>query len=250
MVVKAPARSTKAHTNRVCAPSGHTCAYAKAGSSCMDNISLFAELPVDAKQELLAKSRRTSHRAGSIIVNEGDPIESVIIVRKGRIKTFRTSATGKEYVLEVLHDGQALWHGLFLDDHVYHYSVECLSKVELCRIHRADFETMLANHPAEALSIIRMLCTELDKAEERIMMLGIKSPRKRLAEYLLIRDQQCAGPEIKLKLEDIANSVGLRTETVSRNIAQFAREGLLERTGRGRLRIIDHEGLRSARRGN
>lgn len=241
--------AAKKSTNRVCAPSGHTCAYAKAGSSCMDNIRLFAGLPVDAKQELLAHSRHSSHTTGSIIVHEGDPIESVIIIRKGRIKTFRTSATGKEYVLEVLHDGQALWHGMFLEDHTYHYSVECLSKVEICRIHRADFEAMLSNHPSEALNIIRMVCTELDQAEERIMMLGIKSPRKRLAEYLLIRDQQCAGPEIKLKLDDIANSVGLRTETVSRNIAQFAREGLLERTGRGRLRIIDHEGLRRARRG-
>lgn len=239
----------KVNTNRVCAPSGHTCAYAKAGSSCMDNIRLFAGLPVDAKQELLARSRHVSHKAGSIIVHEGDPIDSVIVVRKGRIKTFRTSATGKEYILEILHDGQALWHGMFLDDHVYHYSVECLSHVELCLIHRADFENMLANHPAEALGIIRMVCTELDQAEERIMMLGIKSPRKRLAEYLLIRDQQCAGPEIKLKLDDIANSVGLRTETVSRNIAQFTREGLVERTGRGRLRIVDHEGLRAVRRG-
>lgn len=243
------AKPIVAQTNKVCAPSGHTCAYAKAGSSCMDNIRLFAGLPAEAKQELLSEARHTTHASGSIIVHEGDPIESVIVIRKGRIKTFRTSATGKEYVLEVLHDGQALWHGMFLDDHVYHYSVECLSKVELCRIHRADFEAMLANHPAEALSIIRMVCTELDQAEERIMMLGIKSPRKRLAEYLLIRDQQCAGPEIKLKLDDIANSVGLRTETVSRNIAQFAREGLLERTGRGRLRITDHEGLRRARRG-
>lgn len=239
-----------AATNKVCAPSGHTCAYAKAGSSCMDNIRLFADLPVDAKQELLAHARHTAYAKGSIIVNEGDPIESVIVVRSGRIKTFRTSATGKEYVIEVLHDGQALWHGLFLDDHIYHYSVECLSRVEICRIHRADFEAMLANHPTEALSIIRMLCTELDEAEERVMMLGIKSPRKRLAEYLLLRDQRCAGPEIHLKLEDIANSINLRPETVSRNIAQLEREGLVERTGRGRLRVVDQEGLLAARQGN
>lgn len=241
MAVKAP--------KGVCPPKSHNCAYARAGSSCMDNIRLFSGLPDDAKKELLEHARHTTHASGSIIVHEGDPIESVIVIRSGRIKTFRTSATGKEYVLEVLHDGQALWHGMFLDDHTYHYSVECLSRVAVCRIHRADFEAMLANHPSEALNIIRMVCTELDTAEERIMMLGIKSPRKRLAEYLLIRDQQCAGPEIKLKLEDIANSVDLRPETVSRNIAQFAREGLIERTGRGRLRIVDHDGLRAARKG-
>lgn len=76
------------------------------------------------------------------------------------------------------------------------------------------------------------------------MMLSIRDPRQRLAQYLLVRDQRCAGPEIHLKLEDIAASVGLRPETVSRNVARFAREGLIERPGRGRILIVDHAGLR------
>ena len=89
---------------------------------------------------------------------------------------------------------------------------------------------------------------QLDEAEERILMLSIRDPRQRLAKYLLARDQRCAGPEIRLKLEDIAASVGLRPETVSRNIARFAREGLIERPGRGRILVVDHEGLRTISR--
>lgn len=234
--------------SRLNLPAKHDCAYGRAGSSCMDNIRLFAGLPDEAKLALLSCSRRSTHPARSIIVHEGDPIESIIVVRTGRIKTFRTSPSGKEYVLDVLHDGQALWHGMFLEDHVYRYSVACLTRVEICRFHRADFEAVLASHPDVAMGIIRMVCTELDDAEERIMMLGIREPRKRLAEYLLIRDGRCAGPEIRLKIEDIANSVDLRPETVSRNIAQFVREGLVERPGRGRLRVVDYEGLKTVAR--
>lgn len=229
---------------RVCAGAGHDCAFSRVGSSCMDNIRLFADLPVDAKRELLSCSRHSKHDQGSIIVHEGDPVESIIVVRSGRIKTFRNGASGEEYVLDVLHDGQALWHGMFLEDHTYHYSVECLTPVRLCRFHRADFEALLANHPDVALGLIRMITTDLDDAEERIMMLSIRDPRQRLAEYLLIRDRRCSGPEIRLKLDDIGASVGLRPETVSRNIARFVREGLVQRTGRGRLLVIDHEGLR------
>ena len=229
--------------NRVCAGAGHDCAFSRAGSSCMDNIKLFAGLPVSAKRELLACARHAKCAQGSIIVHEGDPIESIIVVRSGRVKTFRSSATGEEYVIDVLHDGQALWHGMFTSDHIYRYSVECLTPVQLCRIHRADFEALLANHPDVALGLIRMVTTELDDAEEKIMMLSIRDPRQRLAEYLLIRDHRCAGPEIHLKLEDIAASVGLRPETVSRNIARFVREGLIQRTGRGRLLVVDREGL-------
>ena len=228
---------------RVCAGAGHDCAFSRAGSSCMDNIRLFADLPSPAKRELLARARHTTHESGAIIAHEGDPIESIIVVRSGRIKTYRSTSDGEQYVLDVLHDGQALWHGLFLDNHTYGYSVSCLTPVRLCRIHRADVEQMLANHPDVAMGLIRMVCTELDRAEERIMMLSIRDPRRRLAEYLLVRDRSCTGPEIHLKLEDIASSVGLRPETVSRNIARFDRERLVKRTGRGRLLVLDREGL-------
>lgn len=228
---------------RVCAGVGHDCAFSRAGSSCMDNIRLFAGLPPSAKRELLARARHTAHASGDIIVHEGDPIESIIVVRTGRIKTYRSTSDGEQHVLDVLHDGQALWHGLFLDNRTYGYSVSCLTPVRLCLIHRADVEQMLANHPDVAMGLIRMVCTELDRAEERIMMLSIRDPRRRLAEYLLVRDRSCTGPEIHLKLDDIASSVGLRPETVSRNIARFDREGLVRRTGRGRLLVLDREGL-------
>lgn len=228
---------------RVCAGVGHDCAFSRAGSSCMDNIRLFAGLPPSAKRELLARARHTAHTSGDIIVHEGDPIESIIVVRTGRIKTYRSTSDGEQHVLDVLHDGQALWHGLFLDNHTYGYSVSCLTPVRLCLIHRADVEQMLANHPDVAMGLIRMVCTELERAEERIMMLSIRDPRRRLAEYLLARGRSCTGPEIHLKLDDIASSVGLRPETVSRNIARFDREGLVRRTGRGRLLVLDREGL-------
>ena len=228
---------------RVCAGVGHDCAFSRAGSSCMDNIRLFAGLPPSAKRELLARARHTAHASGDIIVHEGDPIESIIVVRTGRIKTYRSTSDGEQHVLDVLHDGQALWHGLFLDNRTYGYSVSCLTPVRLCLIHRADVEQMLANHPDVAMGLIRMVCTELDRAEERIIMLSIRDPRRRLAEYLLARDRSCTGPEIHLKLDDIASSVGLRPETVSRNIARFDREGLVRRTGRGRLLVLDREGL-------
>ena len=226
---------------RVCAGVGHDCAFSRAGSSCMDNIRLFAGLPPSAKRELLARARHTTHASRDIIVHEGDPIESIIVVRTGRIKTYRSTSDGEQHVLDVLHDGQALWHGLFLDNRTYGYSVSCLTLVRLCLIHRADVEQMLANHPDVAMGL--MVCTELDRAEERIMMLSIRDPRRRLAEYLLTRDRSCTGPEIHLKLDDIASSVGLRPETVSRNIARFDREGLVRRMGRGRLLVLDREGL-------
>ena len=221
------------------------CAYGSDGATCMDHIRLFADLPLDAKHALSERASHDSYPKGTILVHEGDTIDSILIVRRGRIKTFRTDANGEEYVLDVLHDGQAIWHGMFLKDHAYHYSVACLTKVELCRIQRKDFEALIAEHPDVALNLIQMLGTELDDAEEKIMMLGIRDPKRRLAEYLLHRDERCINREINLKLEDIAASVGLRPETVSRILSAFEREELVKRLGRGRLKVLDRAGLQT-----
>lgn len=228
---------------RVCAGVGHDCAFSRAGSSCMDNIRLFAELPPSAKRELLARARHTAHASGDIIVHEGDPIDSIIVVRTGRIKTYRSTSDGEQHVLDVLpRRPGAVARAVPRQPHLRLLRL-VPHAVRLCLIHRADVEQMLANHPDVAMGLIRMVCTELDRAEERIMMLSIRDPRRRLAEYLLTRDRSCTGPEIHLKLDDIASSVGLRPETVSRNIARFDREGLVRRMGRGRLLVLDREGL-------
>ena len=210
---------------------------------CMERIRLFAGLPDQARKELARRSVHDSYPRGAVLVREGNPIDSILIVRHGRIKTFRQDPDGEEYVLDVLHDGQAIWHGMFLEDSVYHYSVGCLTPVDLCRIRRADFEALLSRDPQMAFGLIRMVCTELDDAEEKVMILSIRDPRRRLAEYLLHRERRCMHGEISLKLADIARSVSLRPETVSRTISAFERQGLVQRLGRGRLKLLDHAGM-------
>lgn len=214
------------------------------GASCLDGIRLFAKLPEDAKIDLMASAKLRSLSRGEVVVSEGDPISSIIVIRKGRVKTFRTDVDGEEIVLDVLHEGQAIWHGMFMDENVYHYSVGCLEDTEVCSIGRVSFERMLSSNPQASFAIIRMLSSELVEAEEKAMLLGVRDPRRRVAGYLLFRERRCLHGEISLKLEDIAGSVCLRPETVSRNVSRLVREGVVKRLGRGKLAVVDHERLR------
>ena len=212
---------------------------------CLEGIPLFTALPQDVRTRLAQDAHRGTYPRGSVIAHEGDPIDSVLIVYEGRVKTFHVNVDGEEHVLDVLHDGQAVWHGLFLPDHTYHYSVGCLTRVSLYAIRRQEFEDALLAHPEGALTLIHILSGELDAAEEKLMMLGVRDPKQRLAEYLLHRDARCLGGEIDLKLEDIARSVNLRSETVSRTLTSFEHDGLVMRLGRGRLKVLDHAALRN-----
>lgn len=208
-------------------------------------LDVFRELPDDARLELERHATVATYGKGDVLARPGDEIRSVLVVLHGKVKTFRTDAAGEEYLLDVLHDGEAIWHAIFRDDHVYHCCVAALSRVTVCLVPRETFLELLGEHPTMAMGLILTIGEKLVEAEDRIMTLGIRDPRRRLAGYLLERDRRCIGPGINLRLDDIASSVGLRPETVSRTISAFEREGLVARTGRGKLQVRDAEGLQA-----
>lgn len=211
--------------------------------TCLDGLDVFRELPDDVRHDLVRRSTVTTYRKGEALAHPGDPIRSVLVVIRGKVKTFRIDTEGEEYLLDVLHDGQAIWHSIFRDDHAYHCTVAALSEVTVCLVPRDVFMELIGEQPAMAMGLILAIGGRLAEAEDRIMTLGIRDPRRRLAAYLLDRDRHCIGPDINLRLDDIASSVGLRPETVSRTISAFEHEGLVTRRGRGKLRVRDHAGL-------
>ena len=219
---------------------------AEGSAHLLRRVRLLSALPEEARERLVASARQDVLPRGAIVAHEGDPIRDLLVVGRGRVKTFHVNADGGEQVLDVLYRGQSIWHGLFLPDHSYHYSVGCLTDTTLLSIARRDVEDALLAHPEGALRLVGILGVELDDAEEKLMLLGIRDPRQRLTEYLLHRDARCHGGEIALKLEDIARSINLRPETVSRHLSALEREGLVVRLGRGRMRLVSRQALRDA----
>lgn len=223
--------------------SAGSCPYRKDDTLCTSKIRLFRSLPVKAQEQLIAHSIPSTHPKGTILLQEGQQIDSILIIRKGRLKTCRLEANGEEHVLDILHDGQAIWHDMFLKDPVYHYSVVCLTDVSICEIRREEFLELLKQQPETAMSLIQMLSTELAEAKEKILLLSIRDPEVRLAGFLLDRDTRCIGPYISMRLDDIAASISLRPETVSRNLTKLEKKGLIRRIGQGKIQVIDRPTL-------
>ena len=95
-----------------------------------------------------------------------------------------------------------------------------------------------------AWSIITVLSRKLHDANERNMILSAKEPEVRVAKLLLYEVEHVSSPEIDLRLEDIAASLNLRPETVSRKLREMEKAGILKRTGKGKLHILDQEAIR------
>lgn len=220
------------------------CPFSHDGKYCISNIRLFKQLPLEVQKNLVMNSVQRSYARDSVIVSAGDEIENILIIKKGMAKIRTLDMDGDEHISDILHDGQAIWHGMFLEDHVYHYDVVCTTDVELCSISRQTFTDVIAKHPDIAMYLIEMLSTELQDADDKVYLLSIREPYYRLAGFLLNRDERCITGNIHLKLDEIAGSIALRPETVSRNLAKMEKDKLIERQGKGKIRVIDKARLK------
>ena len=213
------------------------------GGFCTTNVPLMEGLPVNVQVSLMEHSRHESLKKSSYLFREGEDVDSICIIRKGRVKLCRFDSLGREQIVTILADHDIIWEGMFLDGSVYPYSAVCLTNASICRIHRDDF-IKVVNDPAAAMNTIILLSKKLHDANERNMLLSTKDPMARLAGFLMYRVDRSIDEDIILKLDDIAASVSLRTETVSRKLRDLEKTGLIQRLGHARIRVLDRDALR------
>lgn len=214
------------------------------GHLCTADLPLFRELPEEVQESLCRYAVHRRHDKGSLLFLEGDPVNSIRIIEAGRVKLCRIDSDGQEYIMDVLSDGNSIWESLFVEDAVFTYSAVCLTDVSVCEISKDVFFGELDRHPGIERYLIALLSKRLEAAKEKALLLSIRSPRVRVAGFLLDRIRRFPEPEIHLKLDEIAASISLRQETVSRVLRQFEKEEILQRLGQGRIRILSRDGLR------
>ena len=181
---------------------------------------------------------------GDLLFHEGDRVSSIVIIKQGQVKLSTYEADGRENIIGIFADNDTIWEGVFSGERTYPYSAVCLTTTYCCFVRRSDVESAISD-PTVALRVIHMLSDKLHDANERSRILSISEPVKRIAAFLIYREKRSNEPYITLRLDDIAGSVGLRPETVSRNIRKLVSEGLIEKVGQSGFRIPDFERLNS-----
>lgn len=138
------------------------------------------------------------------------------------------------------------------------YDVIAATDVTFCMFRYAEFERLLAQSPALSHRLLEMKMDELDLAREWMVLLGRKTARERIASLLVMlgrREAEMLGGgsdgdptgtltfPLRITREAMADYLGLTIETVSRQLSQFRREGLIRlRESRG-VEIPDFEAL-------
>jgi CRP/FNR family transcriptional regulator len=165
------------------------------------------------------------------IFSEGDDADFVYNVTAGSAKVYKLMADGRRQVTGFLFPGDFL--GLAFNN-LHAYSAEAIEKTELCRFPRRKLEALFEEFPKMEKRLLGMAADELAAAQDQMLLLGRKSAKEKIASFLralsqrqLHRRQPDNPVHVPMSRADIADYLGLTTETVSRTLTQLKQQGLI-----------------------
>lgn len=209
----------------------------------MSKVTLFRTLNNQELNQLALHAHISELKKGDTLFKKGDPIDRVIVICKGRLKILQYDVDGIECILNIMHDEDVIYESLYFDHDEFPYDAICLTNVTLWEIDRNAFSEILNSNPKLQMSLISFLAKAVFDANEKYLIVSKKDPMIRLAGFLLEKDETCVGPEISMKLDDIAASIGLRPETISRNLKKLEKDGCITRVGHGKILVTDRTKL-------
>lgn len=140
--------------------------------------TLFRDVPGDELATLATAATPRCYRAGSVIMLEGEPGDSLLVVASGVLDVLRELGTPEERVINSAGPGGVLGEmSLFVNDGRRTASVRCRTDVELLEVPYATFSAALERHPRLMLTILRTIAARLLQTDHRTI--GLLQERNR-----------------------------------------------------------------------
>jgi CRP-like cAMP-binding protein len=187
-------------------------------------------------------SERQAER-GEFILLEGDPADALYFVISGVVKVFKTSAEGKEQILQLIRPGESFNDVPIFDAGPNPASAQAMGPVVLYSIKNSDMRGILRNHPQVALNVVGILSQKLRNLVSLVEDLSFKHVTARLAKILLEYAGDGSAPRQRLTQQEMAAIAGTAREIIGRSLKELEGEGVI-RLDHHRIVITDKEALR------
>lgn len=190
-----------------------------------------------------------SYAKKHILYKEGQRPRFVYQVITGKVKVSKTNEDGKEFITNLYGPGDFFGYTSVLEDVLYVDDAQILEDTELMLIPRDDFNQLISNDIEIAKQFIKIITHNIIEKEESLLNLAYSSLRKKVAfgliqfydKYKLNEEQK---PLLNLSRENLAQSIGIATESLIRTLGDFKDEKLID-IQTGKVIILDEKKLRN-----
>jgi CRP/FNR family transcriptional regulator len=206
-------------------------------------------------QQLTRLNRHSYRRwypAGQLIAGVSQSDDWCATVLSGVIKLSKLLPDGRQQIVALLFPGDFLGRPYRAE---FPYAAETATEVHLCCYGRTYFEGFLQEQPELKQTFLEQTLDSVDAARDWMLLLGRKSAREKVAALLLTvlhrTAQPCADCEhescrqltLPLSRTEMADYLGLRLETVSRQLKQLEATGAIKRIDPRRISVADAAAL-------
>ena len=185
---------------------------------------------------------RTVER-GEMIVLEGEPAEALFFVASGVVKTFKTSAEGKEQILSLVRPGESFNDVPIFDGGPTPTGAQAMGSVVLYGIREDDLRSVLRDHPQLTLNVIKVLAERVRQLVSLVEDLSFRRVIGRVGKILLEHAGDGTAPVPRLTQQEMAAIAGTVREVVARSLKTLQEEGVI-RLERHRVVITDKKALK------
>ena len=208
------------------------------------SVPMFSGLQRDELLKFAELTRERTYPKGSVILFQGDPGDSLYVLRQGRAKVVLIGEDGREVILGVLEPGAHFGELALIDDQPRSAHVIAMEDSQLLILRREDFRRRVEANPSVAWALLTELSRRLRRADQKIGGLVLLDVPGRISRLLLDLSSESSNGTIEKPLthQTIAQMIGASRETVSRAMKEFQQEGLI-RVERRRIAVANRAAL-------
>jgi len=180
---------------------------------------------------------------GEIFLHEGEADEVLYFVASGAVKIFKTSAEGKEQILDIARPGNSFNDVAVFDGGPNLAAAQAMSPVVLYGVRKNNLETMMRDYPRVAANVTRVLANRVRYLVSLVEDLSFKHVIGRIAKILLQYAGSGTGTGQRLTQQEMAAMAGTVREVVGRSLKVLEEEGAIK-LDHHRIIITDREALK------
>lgn len=200
--------------------------------------SLFDFLSKDEEAYVKEHMRRIELKKKQILFSENSYTKGIYIIRKGKVKIFKTSPGGKETIVYIYKKGDYFGYRPLLANDPHPVSAGAIDNVVISFIPIWVFNEVFEKSPVLAQQLLINLSKEFSVWINRITAFSNHNVKERLALSLLIlakvyemEDSKNKTATISLNRDDFAAFVGTAKETLVRMLRVFKDQKIISARG-------------------
>ena len=208
------------------------------------DLVLFADLNEEDFGLIHAPIDDMAFPSGGLIYSEGEKALGVFTLRQGMVKLVRSTSDGRERIIRVLRAGDVVGIEAMATGHFDSEAV-ALNNVMVCRIPLDVMHSLSTHSPRLHNRLMQKWHQALKGADDWLADLNFGTARRRLCKFILkMRFEEQPDQSSMFSREDMGAMMGLKLETVSREVSSLVREKAIEPLDKmGRLYRIKNEKL-------